>query len=148
VSEKLFHIFRPLRMLSISNLAVGLGQHVDTNKYHVVEWHTNPPTVSRPYGNRSVATAAFMERCEALAEPEKERLFKQATAVPYEQASSEQKLRVANDCLEYMRLKTCDDEAVYADRDRAQGFTLEEAESYIRETLDAYTRQTAQEAAE
>jgi hypothetical protein len=148
VSEKLFHIFRPLRMLSISNLAVGLGQNIDTNKYHVVEWHTNPPTVSRPYGNRSVATAAFMERCEALAEPEKERLFKQATAVPYEQTSSEQKLRIANDCLEYMRLKTCDDEAVYADRDRAQGFTLEEAESYIRETLDAYTRQTAQEAAE
>ena len=148
MSEKLFQIFRPLRMLAISNLAVGLGQNIDTNKYHVVEWHTNPPTVSRPYGNRSVATAAFMERCEALAEPEKDRLAQGLLKVPYEEMTTEQKLQAADDGLEYLRLKTCDDEAVYNDCDRAQDLSLDEAESYVRETLDAYTRQAAQEVAE
>jgi hypothetical protein len=142
---------RPVRFLVLLNgdmIALMEELRGDSWAIFATEHANGKITKSPVYRMRSVAEVMFREIADEITEPEKERLFKQATAVPYEQASSDQKLRIANDCLEYMRLKTCDDEAVYADRDRAQGFTLEEAEFCIRETLDAYTRQTAQEAAE
>jgi hypothetical protein len=102
-------------------------------------------TKSPVYRMRSVAEVMFREIADEITERDKDTLAARATAVPYEQATPEEKRHIANAALEYMRLKCADEDAFEGSLALARKITPQEVESYIRESLDARTRQQAQE---
>jgi hypothetical protein len=103
-------------------------------------------TKSPVYRMRSVAEVMFREIADEITERDKDILAARALEVPYEQATPEQKRKIADAALAYMRLKCADEDAFEGSMALAERLSPEEVESYIQESINARTRQELAEA--
>ena len=140
---------RPVRFLVLRNgdMIAMMEEHGRGSWQIFTTQHaTGRITKSPVYKMRSVANVMFQEAADDFAEADKEFIAARALAVPYEQATPQQKLQIAGDALEYMRLRRADEDSFEGTLALAERLSPEEVTSYIQESIDARTRQEAAEA--